>query len=176
MNLINYLIIGSTVGLLLLLWIIVGVRNLLGLRRIARDEWENVDEALRRRQDLVPLLIETIRKVDPSHKELEDGLILARIKAAREYDVSGNKVEYELDMVDGIEKMLAIGEAALARDSEFLGLKTEFNELAERIEAGTEAYNEKVRVYNRARGSFWLRVIALVGGFKRMDIFEVEWK
>lgn len=176
MELINILIIGSAVVLLLVLWVIVGVRHLKGLEAKIRDEWEVVDEGLRKRHDMLPNLIETVRRFSADQESLMQAMIDERAKAAREYRAGAKKIEYEHDLSKTIDKVIDLGKsvAELSKDTNFLELRKEIDDLEQNIEDKSKVYNEMVRYYNRHRRSVFLRPLAAAAGLKVENIFEVE--
>lgn len=176
MELINILIIGSAVVLVLVLWMIVGVRHLKGLKVKIREEWDVVDEGLRKRHDMLPNLIETVRVYSPDQESLLQAMIDERRKAALEYGASGKKMEVEHDLSKTIDKVLDLGKsiAEMAKDTNFLELRKEIDDLELNIEDKSKTYNGMVRYYNRHRSGILLRPLAAIWGLKMENIFEVE--
>lgn len=176
MELINILIIGSAVVLLLVLWVIVGVRHLLGLRQRIREEWEVLDESLRKRHDMLPNLIETVRGFTADRESLLQDMIDKRMRAAREHGAGGKKIEYEHDLSKVIDKVIDLGRSfqELSKDTNFLELRKEIEDLEGHIEEKSKNYNEMVRYYNRHRSGILLRPLAVIWGLKAENIFEVE--
>lgn len=176
MELINILIIGSAVVLVLVLWVIVGVRHLKHLKVKIRDEWEIVDEGLRKRHDMLPNLIETVRVYSPDQEALMQAMIDERRKAALEYGASGKKMEYEHDLSKTIDKVIALGKSVqeLSKDTNYLELRKEIDDLEINIEEKSKHYNGMVRYYNRHRSGILLRPLAAIWGLKMANIFEVE--
>ncbi len=176
MELINILIIGSAVVLVLVLWVIVGVRHLLGLRLRIREEWEVVDESLRKRHDMLPNLIETVRGYASDQESLLQDMIDKRMHAAKSYGASGKKIEHEHDLSKVIDKVLGLGKGVqeLSKDTNFLGLRKEIDDLEKIIEGKSKNYNGMVRYYNKHRSWILLRPLAAIWGLKAENIFEVE--
>ncbi|MFH1284712.1 MAG: LemA family protein [Candidatus Peregrinibacteria bacterium] len=176
MSLTNILIIVSAVVLILLLWIIVGVRNFKRLKREIKGQWEIVDEGLRKRHDLLPNLIETVREYDKGHEELLERMIKERTRAAKEYNPGAEKIEYEHDLSATIDEVIALGKGVkdLGTDTNFLELRKEIDGIEQNIIAQTKKYNEMVRAYNKQRNLIFLRPLAAIFGFEVMNIFEVE--
>ena len=176
MELINILIIGSAVVLILALWVIVGVRHLLGLRLRIREEWEVVDESLRKRHDMLPNLIETVRGYASNQESLLQDMIDKRTRAAKSYRASGGKIEYEYDLSKAIDRVLGLGKSfqELSKDTNFLGLRKEIDDLEGHIEEKSKNYNGMVRYYNKHRSWILLRPLAAIWGLKAENIFEVE--
>ena len=158
----------------LLLWIIVGVKHLRGLKHDIFEHWEIVDEKLRKRTDLVPMLIETVRGYK-DHESTEK-LIRDRMTAAREYGAGGRKIEYEHDLTRQINKVVDLGRIYkdLAKDTNFLEVRKEIDDLEKGIESETKAYNEIVRRYNNHRKFIFLRPLSAAFGLKMENIFEFE--
>lgn len=176
MELINILIIGSAVVLLLALWVIVGVRHLKGLKIRISEEWEIVGEGLRKRHDMLPNLIETVRRFSPDQESMLQKMINERTLASREYGASGKKIEYEHDLSKRIDKVFDLGRSfqELSKDTNFLELRKKIDDLEINIEEKTKIFNKMVRYYNRHRKNLLLLPLAAVWGFKPENIFEVE--
>jgi len=176
MDLSGVLILISAAFFILLLWIVVGVRHLVTLKKEIRDKWEMVDEKLRKRQDIVPLLIETVRDYTDQQEGLIEDLIVARRLAAKEYNPGEQKIEYEYDLTTYINKMIDLEKNYddLSKDTIFLGLKKQIDDLENSIEQSSREYNEFVRKYNSSRNFALLRPLAAVFNYKVEDIFEVE--
>lgn len=176
MNLINILIIVSAAAVIFLLWIIVGTRYLQNLRHGIREQWDFIDESLRKRHDLIPNLVETIRWYLQNQEELIGKFVVDRSLAAKEYFPGPKKIELEHELSMTINKAIDLGNMnkELASDTNFLELRTEIDDLEKNIEEKTKKYNEMARYYNRHREIILLLPLALIFRFKRENIFEVE--
>ncbi len=170
------IIIGSAVAIVLLLWSIVGVRYLRGLRDGVEKQWDQVLKKLSKRQDKVPLLVELVKKYGESQAVLIQQLIVGRRLAAKSVDASGVKMEYEYDLTKQINKAMDLGRIypELGRDVNFLGIRKEIRLLEEEIEAEVKEYRESVRDLNRRRKKFYLIPLAVTAGVSEMNIFDVE--
>ena len=173
---VNISIVVGAVIFLCALWSVVAVRYLKSLRKQVDEQWELIDEELRKRQSLLPNLIETVRMFVKDKEELMEKMIVMRMKAAKEYSRGLEKIEYEHDLSLVINEVIVLekGNAALAKDTNFLELKTEIDEIGNDLEAKVHQYNEMVRFYNKYRNSAILRPIASVYKFGILNIFEVE--
>lgn len=176
MELVNILILISAVVVLLLLWLIIGIRHLKHLRGEITQQWELVDEGLRKRQDLIPNLLETVLVFVPTEEKLLDQVIQERQRAAREYMPGIRKIEFEHDLSSSIGKIFDMRKSSrdLATDTNFLELRKEISDLSENVHEKTKKYNEMVRYYNKHRKSFLLNPIARVFKYGNLDIFEIE--
>ncbi|MEK7672765.1 MAG: LemA family protein [Patescibacteria group bacterium] len=172
----NILIISGAVIIVIVLWIVISYKNLKHLKLEIGDQWEILDESLRKRQDLIPNLIETIRIHVKDKEVIMEKLVADRRNAALEYEAGSKKIELEHEMVGGLNMALELGKlnVELSRDTNFLELKTEIGDLGNNIEVKARRYNEMVRYYNKSRSLFLMAPIALIFGFKVINIFEVE--
>lgn len=161
---------------LLVLWVVVAVRHLKGLKKEITEEWELVMDSLRKRQDLLPNLVETIRVYDKNQEAIIEQLIVERISAAKEYLPGAKKFEYEHALSGMIAKLIELGGTVLelGKDTNFLELKKEIFDISNNIHEKSGRYNEMVRYYNRHINLFLLRPIALVFHFEVLNIFEFE--
>ncbi|MBI5754243.1 LemA family protein [Candidatus Peregrinibacteria bacterium] len=173
---VNISIIVGAVVFLAVLWSVVAVRHLKSLKKQVYEQWELIDEQLRKRQSVLPNLIETVRIFAKDKEELLEKMIVARMKAAKEYSRGVEKIEYEHDLSMVINEVVALEKenADLAKDTNFLELKTEIGELGNDLEEEVKRYNEMVRYYNGHRNMAVLRPIASVYKFGILNIFEVE--
>lgn len=173
---VNIAIIVGAVIFLCALWSVVAVRHLKSLKKQVNEQWELIDEQLRKRQSVLPNLIETVRMFSKDKEELLERMIVARMKAAKEYSRGVEKIEYEHDLSVIINEVVALGKEnmALGKDTNFLELKTEIEELGNDLEEKVKSYNEMVRFYNNHRNLLILKPIAVVWRFGVLNIFEVE--
>lgn len=176
MNTINILILASTVLFLLFLWATVGVRHLKYLKNGVKEQWELIDERLRKRHNLIPNLIETVRAYVQDQEPLLGKLIVDRTNAAKEYFPNLKKIENEHELTDTIKQVVGLGgrSETLAKDTNFLELTKEIEDIGKDVEAKVGKYNEMVRYYNRHRNMLLLMPVAAVFKFGAMNIFEVE--
>lgn len=176
MDKVNILIIVSTAIFLIILWAIVAVRHLKHLKLSILDEWELVDESLRKRHDLIPNLIETVRMYSQQKEELLEKLIAQRQIAAMAFGSTLPKIEAEHTLSDSVDEVLEVGKeiAELGKDTNFLELKTEIDDLEQAIEIKVKNYNQMVRYYNSHRRIFLLVPMATIFGFGNINIFEFE--
>lgn len=165
----------SAALLILILWTVVGVRYLHNLRKEIKNQWECVDELLRHRHDLIPNLIETLRLYKNDQEKLVERLITERKLAAKEYHTGAKKIEFEHDLTSSINEIFALGKGTdFGKDTNFLELKTEINDLNRNTEERTKKYNDMVRFFNKQIDSFALKPLAFVFRVSEMKIFEME--
>ncbi len=161
---------------MLILWVIVGFRHLKGLKIAIEENWELVDESMRKRHDLLPNLLETLRIYTQAKEELAEKTILQRSQAAHQNGPSILKIELEHDLSTYINEILNVGKeiSEFGKDTTYLELKTEINDIEKTIETKVKKYNEMVRYYNNHRKAVFLLPIAALFKFGNINIFEFE--
>lgn len=176
MSLINILIIGSSVVILLLLWMVVGVRHLRNLKANVFRQWVVLDEGIRQRHDLIPNLIETVRRFNKKQEKILKNFIRERRQAAVEYLPGAKKMEYEYDLTESFKRVFALEKSVkgLGQDVNFLELRTEVADLGKNLNEKLVGYNDLIRRYNAHRNKIVLRPLAWMFGYGMMDIFKAE--
>lgn len=162
----------ATIGaflFLIILWTVVAVRHLKLLKKNLAADWEFVDEKIRKRSDVLPFLMEVVGK-------RPEGLIKARDEARRVYFVSGEKTEKEHELSKTLESFLkeASLNSELLKNSYFLEVRNEIEDLNRDIENRAKQYNETVRRFNSEVKFFLLAPFALVMRVHQVLIFEFE--
>ena len=140
------------------------------------NSWANVDTELRRRHDLVPNLVETVRGYAGHEQRVLVDVTEAR-SAAR--SATGEGAEHnrgEAALSGALHSLIALSEAypELEASDHFLDLQRQLVVTEDRIQAARRLYNADVRDYNRRVSSFPSMVIARLGGYKRAEYFELE--
>lgn len=176
MELLNLELMAVTVVVLLAFWAVVGYRHFKRLKKSVEEQWETVYMDLRKRNDIVPLLIETVRNYDKNQEELMQKLITLRPKASKLYEPSAEKVEAELNLSALINEIFDLGRENkdLRTDTTFLEVGKEIDDLEKNLEERVGKYNDMVRYYNSHLRMFILAPVAMIFGFKKRNIFEVE--
>ncbi len=176
MDLVNIAIIIGTLVFILMLWIAVGVRHLKHLLREIDEQWEFVDERVRKRHNLIPNLVEALKKYDFCDPQEMDYIVKERSLATREYFPTAKKMEYEHDLSSRLNKLMDLPKdhKELLQDMHFLELRTEIDDVEQDIDGRAKKFNEMVRFYNAHRSSVVLNPLSKVFGFKPVNIFEIE--
>ena len=139
------------------------------------NSWANVDTELRRRHDLVPNLVETVRGYAGHEQRVLVDVTEAR-SAAR--SASGAGAEHnrgEGALSDALHSLIALSEAypELKASGHFLDLQRQLVTTEDRIQAARRLYNADVRDYNRRVSSFPSMLVARVSGYKKAEYFEL---
>lgn len=167
-------------GLLVVLFfvgmIIVGMYNkLVHARNIVKDQWSQIEVHLKRRADLIPNLVETVKGYAGHEKETLDAVITARNKA-----VAATTPEAEMaangELTRTLGKLFALSEAYpdLKANTNFLNLQDNLKETEDKISFARQFYNDAVLGYKNKLEMFPSNIIAGMFGFKPEMFFEAN--
>jgi LemA protein len=170
------------------LWIILGVAALvviLGIvsynrfvsgRQLIRDSWANIDTELRRRYDLIPNLVETVKGYAAHERGVFEEVTRARAAAVSATGSPAEQAAAEGPFVAALRQLFAVAEnyPELKANQNFLALQSELSNTEDRLQTARRFYNANVREFNRRVQSFPSNVVARSFGFKEEQFFEVE--
>ncbi len=158
------------------LWAIFNYNTLVRLRQHVRESWSGIDTELKRRHDLVPNLVETVKGYAAHESALFQRVTEARARAAASTGAVEQKVADEKELVAGMQKLLAVAEGYpdLKASGPFLELQKELVNTEDRIQAARRFYNANVRDLNTRIEVFPSNLIAGLFGFTPEQFFEVE--
>lgn len=159
-------------------WIVLTYNRLVTLRNRVKEAWADIEIQLKRRYDLIPNLVETVRGYAAHEKEVFEKVTEARTRAISAQK-SGNlqKVSEAENFLTGTLKTLfAVAEAypELKASVNFLELQRELRDAEDKIMAARRFYNSNVRDLNILIESFPANIIASLFGFKKMEFFQLE--
>lgn len=162
------------IAALIIAYIIGAYNSLIRLRNYVKESWAQIDTLLKRRYDLIPNLIETVK----GYMKYEEK-VLTEIVQARSGLVSGNKSE-AIDannmISQSLKSLFAVAEAYpdLKANKNFLLLQEELTGTENKIAYARKHYNEVVRQYNIKLEVFPSNIIAGIFGFKPSIYYEVK--
>jgi LemA protein len=170
------LIMAAAALLLPAIFIMAQYNGLVALRNHIRDAWANVDTELKRRYDLIPNLVATVKGYAAHEREVLERVVELRNRCATQ-NVSGaaNQAD-EQQLVDGLKRLFAIVEnyPQLKADQHFLKLQDELVNTEDRIQAARRFYNGNVRDYRNKCEQFPSSIVAGMFNFQPADYFNVE--
>lgn len=171
MSIILYVILGVIV--LAILWIIGVFNGLVVLKNRAKEAWSDIDVQLKRRYDLIPNLVETVKGYATHERELFEKVTQARATAINATGLS-NKAEAENALSGTLKSLFAVAEnyPDLKASTNFLQLQNELTDTENKIQAARRFYNTNVRDLNIKIESFPANLIAGSFGFKQMELFQ----
>ena len=166
--------VAAGVVFIVLVWAVSVYNRAVRLRQNLRESWSNIDVQLKRRHDLVPNLVETVRGYAKHESELFERIARARESVMASLSQVRQVAEAEKGLVDAVNVLMARAEAypELKANEHFLALQQELVETEDRIAAARRFYNANVRDLNTLIESFPASL--LVGSQESADFFEVE--
>jgi len=168
-------IAAGVVGLLLIAFA-VSYDRFVRQGNLIKDSWANVDTELRRRYDLIPNLVETVKGYAAHEKEIFEKLAQARADAIAQVGPPEAQARAESGVVSGLRQLLAVTEnyPQLKASQNFLSLQNELTNTEDRIQAARRFYNNNVRSYNTRVQSFPSNAIAGMFHFQMQQYFEID--
>ena len=145
-------------------------------RNLVRDAWANIDTELRRRYDLIPTLVETVKGYASHEREVFENVTKARAMATAATGSPAEQAAAEGPLVAALRQLFAVAEnyPDLKANQNFLALQAELSNTEDRLQTARRFYNSNVRDYNRRVQSFPSNVIARSFGFTEEQFFEVD--
>ena len=170
------------------LWIILGIvvlaviagivsyNRFVSQRNLIRNAWANIDTELRRRYDLIPNLVETVKGYAAHEREVFEEVARTRSAAAAATGSPQEQAQAEGPFVAALRQLFAVAEnyPQLKANQNFLALQQELANTEDRIQASRRFYNNNVQSYNARIKQFPSMFIARMGGFTEEQFFEVE--
>ena len=166
----------AVVALGLVLWGI-GVYNSLTRSRIAaQGSFSGIDVELKRRHDLVPNLVNTVKGYAAHEKQTFESVISARAAAVRPGMNMDERLKAEQGLGGALGRLMAVAEAYpdLKADQNFLQLQGELSQIENRIAGARGGYNGAAQTFNSTARQFPALFIARMCGFQDMPFFEVD--
>lgn len=160
---------------IIVLWAISIYNSLVKLKNRAKEAWADIDVQLKRRYNLIPNLMETVKGYAAHEKEVFEKVTEARSMAMGAKGLK-EKGEAENVLSDALKSLFAVSEnyPQLKASENFLELQRELRDTEDKIQAARRFYNGNVRDLNIKIESFPANTIASVFGFKRMELFELS--
>ena len=168
-------------------WIILGVVVLIAIgavisynrfvsqRQLIKDAWANIDTELRRRYDLIPNLVETVKGYASHESEIFEEVARTRSMASGATGTPAAQAAAEGPFMAALGKLFAVAEAYpdLKANQNFLALQTELSNTEDRLQTARRFYNANVRTFNTRLQAFPSSVIAGMFHFEAAEFFEV---
>jgi LemA protein len=163
--------------IVILIFIFIGVYNgLVRGRNQVKNAWAQIDVQLKRRYDLIPNLVETVKGYAKHERETFEAVTNARnlAQAAASSGV-GERAKLEGDLGTALSRLLAVAEQYpdLKANQNFLALQEELTSTENKISFSRQYYNDSVMKYNNQIQMFPSNIVAGMTGFKASEFFEV---
>jgi LemA protein len=170
------------------LWVVLGLVVLVALggivsynrfvsqRQLIRDAWANIDTELRRRYDLIPNLVETVKGYAAHERGVFEEVTRARSAAVAATGSPAEQAAAEGPFVQALRQLFAVAEnyPDLKANQNFLALQQELANTEDRLQTARRFYNANVRDYNQRVQQFPSMLIARAFGFREEEFFEIE--
>ena len=162
-------------ALLIVFWLVGMYNNFIKLIQRSEEAWSDIEVQLKRRYDLIPNLIETVK----GYAKHEEGT-LTKVVEARNVAMQANgspaeQAKSQNMITDALKSVFALSEAYpdLKANTNFLGLQTELSDTENKIQAARRFYNGNVRDLNTAVDSFPSNLIANSFKFTKREFFDL---
>lgn len=162
---------------LVLLWIITAYNRLITLVNHAKEAWADIQVQLKRRYDLIPNLVGTVKGYAVHESSAFENVTRARAAAMGAGGAApAAQAQAENQLSGALKSLFAVSEAYpdLKANQNFLQLQRELGDTEDKIQASRRFYNTTVMALNTAEQSFPGNLIANAFGFKPMDLFELS--
>ena len=173
MSIYCYIIIA--VVALIVVWFIVIYNGLVKRKNRAKEAWSDIDVQLKRRYNLIPNLVETVKGYAVHERELFEKVTEARTRAMGAQTVE-EKAKAENMLTSTLKSLFAVSEnyPDLKASKNFLELQRELRDTEDKIQAARRFYNGNVRDLSIKIESFPSNIVAGIFNYKKMELFEIE--
>lgn len=164
--------------LILVLLILVGIgfyNRFIRLRTRVKESWSDIDVQLKRRYDLIPNLVDTVKAYAQHEREAFENVTKARA-AAISAEGAHDKAEAENMLTGALKSIFAVAEAypELKANENFLELQRELTDTENKIQAARRFYNTNVRDMNISVETFPSNLVAGIFRFTKEEFFELD--
>ncbi len=158
------------------IWAVANYNVLVRLRQHCRESWSGIDTELKRRYDLIPNLVETVKGYAAHERQTFEAVIEARNRAVASTGSPQSQAKDENALVGMLRNLLAIAEdyPDLKASENFLHLQKELANTEDRIQAARRFYNANARDMNTRVEVFPSNLIAGMFRFGKEEFFEIE--
>jgi LemA protein len=170
---------GGTIFLLVLVALIVSIimvyNKLVGLRQRSEEAWSDIDVQLKRRTDLVPNVVETVKGYAAHERGTLDQVVRAR-GAAVSAQTPEARAQAENQLTGALRQLFALAESYpdLKANENFRDLQSSLGQIEEAIQSSRRYYNAVVRDFNTTIDSFPSNQVATFFRFAKREYFELE--
>ena len=169
------LIISTVILALPLIWLIANYNRFVRIQQHLNESWAGIDVEMKRRYDLIPNLVQTVKGYAKHESEVLERVVELRNKALASTGSAAQQAVDETALQLGMKQLFAVAEnyPDLKADIHFLALQKELANTEDRIAASRRFFNGNVRDMNQLREQFPTNIIAGLFGFEEADYFEL---
>ncbi len=170
----SYVLLG--IPLFIVLWAAITYNTLIRLQNHMREAWADIDTELKRRHELIPNIVATVKGYAAHERDVLEQVTQARTRAAAAAPDPASRAADEGLLVAALKRLFMVVERypTLQASQNFLGLERELANTEDRIAAARRFYNANVRDLNNRRESFPSNLVAKVFKFAPGEFFQIE--
>ncbi len=163
------------VVVLLILWVVATYNGLISLRNRVKDAWSQIDVQLKRRFDLIPNLVETVKGYAKHESETLENVIKAR-NSYLSANLPEDQMKADAELTKAVSKLFALAESYpdLKANTNFMDLQNQLNETENKIAVSRQFYNDIVLQYNNKVEMVPSNIVASIFKFKKETFFEAN--
>ncbi len=161
--------------LILVIWFVAIYNGLVRLKNQVKNAWSQIDVQLKRRHDLIPNLVETVKGYASHEKETLERVVQARSRAMGAKGID-ERIQAEGELGQALGRLMLLVESYpdLKANQNFLALQEELTSTENKISFARQFYNDSVMTYNNKIQMFPSNVVAGMFNFKEATFFKVE--
>ena len=169
-----YVVLGLSA--LVALCVVVSYNRFVRQRNLVQESWRQIDVELRRRHDLIPNLVETVKGYAAHERAVLENVTAARTAAVAAGGGVAAQAQAESALAGSLRGLFAVAEnyPDLKAAGPFQQLQSQLAETEDRIAAGRRFYNGNVRALNTRVEAFPSSLVASMFGFRKAEYFEVD--
>lgn len=170
-----WLIVILVIVVLLVLWVIATYNSLVTFRNRVKDAWSQIDVQLKRRFDLIPNLVETVKGYTKHESETLENVIKAR-NTYMSATLPEDQMKADGELTKAVSKLFALAESYpdLKANTNFTDLQNQLKETENKIALSRQFYNDIVMQYNNKVEMVPSNIIANMFHFKKETFFEAQ--
>jgi len=163
------------IGALVIIWIVTAYNSLVSLRNRTQEAWADIEVQLKRRYDLIPNLVNSVKGYATHESSAFENVTKARSMAMGAQGPTPAHAEAENMLTGALKSIFALAEAYpdLKANQNFLALQSELSDTENKIQAARRFYNTNVRDINISIESFPSNIIAKMFSFLKMELFDI---
>lgn len=160
----------------LIIYVAKTYNSLVTLHNHIRDSWSNIDTELKRRYELIPNLVATVKGYAAQEREVFERVARLRAECLANRGPAGEQAAGENRLAETLKQLLAVAEnyPRLKSDRHFLDLQRELAVTEDRIQAARRFYNGNVRDYRNRCETFPSRLVAILFGFESENYLRIH--
>ena len=168
-------IVIGVIVLVIVIWLISSYNGFVTLRNKTEEAFSAIDVSLKKRYDLIPNYVETVKGYAKHESETLEKVVAARNQAMTATNID-DKIKQENVLSGALKSLFAVSESypELKANENFLSLQTDLKDIEEKISYARQFYNDTVLSYNNKVEMFPTNIIASIFGFKQNEFFKLD--